>query len=696
MPTANRRPCLFSVRVALVTLFSIASVFNSALAADTWTATGFMAAGRYAHTATLLPSGKVLVAGGFGSTGTLASAELYDPAAGTWSSTGSMTDRRWLQTATRLLNGNVLVVGGIPVSGYLASAEVYDSANGTWTATGTMAASRSGHAATLLANGKVLVAGGFGNGGLAAIAEIYDPATSAWAAAGTLAIGRWGHTATLLANGKVLVAGGYGPIGTGNDVLASAEVYDPDTGIWSATGSMTDTRYTHTATLLGSGKVLVAGGIDSSLTNLVVASAELYDPATGNWAGTGTMAGQRFAHSATLLANGKVLVAAGQVNAGLVSSAEVYDSTGTGTWTAAVSMTDARDYHTATLLAGGKVLVAGGTGVSVSSLASAELYQPALANDAPTADAGPGQSIHAGNAVNLNGGQSFDDNTPSASLGYAWIFVSKPMGSTATLVNANTATPTFVADKAGTYTVQLIVTDEGGLASAPAQVLISSINQPPTASAGSDQVALVNFPVYLNGSSSYDPDHDPITLSWAITTAPAGSIATINSPTAVMASFTPSVPGTYIVTLSVGDAYGPGTPDTVKITVDTANEQVTQDIACATSVIAGLTPSQVTSKGNKKDLLKLLGNAVADKRGEHEDADDDKDDRRETSESADHFNSRTAIRKLNSAINRTDGCALRGTPDVKGDGRDWITDCSAQTQVYACLRDAVRVLQLVQ
>jgi hypothetical protein len=325
------------------------------------------------------------------------------------------------------------------------------------------------------------------------------------------------------------------------------------------------------------------------------------------------------------------------------------------------------------------------------------IQQPAPVNLLPTANAGPGQLIHAGSIVNLSGTSSFDDNTPSNALGYAWSFVSRAPGSTATLTNANTATPSFVADKSGTYVVQLIVTDTGSppLASQASTVTISSLNQPPTANAGPDQVALANYPVSLNGAGSADPDHDPISYAWAITIAPAGSVATINGPATATPNFTPFVPGTYTLTLGVSDPYGPGTPDTVKITVDTATDYVAQEIACATTVIGGLTPSQVTSQGNKKDLLKLLGNAVADKRGEHQDADDDSGDRRDASESGDHFNARTSIKKLDQAINRTDGCPLRGTPDAKGQWRDWITYCPAQTQVYACLTEAVRVLKLV-
>ncbi|MGH8094559.1 MAG: kelch repeat-containing protein [Chthoniobacterales bacterium] len=196
---------------------------------------------------------------------------LVEPCAGApggFEATGSLATAREFHTATLLPNGMVLVAGGN--GNFLASAELYDPATGTWTATGSLATARALHTATLLPNGMVLVAGGVGNPGYLASAELYDPATGTWTATGSLATGRDYHTATLLPNGMVLVAGG-----SDNNALASAELYDPATGIWTATGSLATARYYHTATLLSNGMVLVAGGVDN--TNSPLASAELYD-----------------------------------------------------------------------------------------------------------------------------------------------------------------------------------------------------------------------------------------------------------------------------------------------------------------------------------------------------------------------------------------------------------------------------------
>jgi N-acetylneuraminic acid mutarotase len=363
---------------------STASVELYDPASGTWSATGSLAASRELHTATLLPNGKVMVAGGLfvssSSISVVASAELYDPANGTWSATGGLATARELHTATLLPNGNVLVAGGDQntSTSVLASAEMYDSANGNWSGTGSLATARIFHRATLLPNGKVLVVGGAnsfaGSGSFLASAELYDPASGIWSATGSMATARELHTATLLSNGKVLVAGGTSGLGS-NFYLASAELYDPATGTWSATGSMTTVRDDPTATLLSNGKVLVVGGGDN--TGSLVASAELYDPVSGTWSPTGSMATPRFLDTATLLPNGKVLVAGGSNDsAGRLATVELYDPA-SGTWSATGSLATARDSHTATLLPNGKVLVAGGTSTGVSGLATVELYDPA-------------------------------------------------------------------------------------------------------------------------------------------------------------------------------------------------------------------------------------------------------------------------------------------------------------------------------
>jgi hypothetical protein len=288
----------------------IGGIVSAALydSSGSFTSIGGLTAARYAHTATLLQNGKVLVAGGFGDASNCAladvqaqnSAELYDPVVGSFNKTGNMGLPRGEHTATLLINGKVLVAGGGNQGGGgtgSASAELYDPSTGTFTQTGNLAGARFRHTATLLQNGKVLVVGGvpLDSSNPTSTAEIYDPATGSFTGTGAMAVAREEHTATLLADGKVLIVGG--ETGTVNNLklTATAEVYDPSTGLFSTTGSMTEGRNSHTATLLPSGNVLIAGGGNDNSTT------ELYDPASGSFRITGGMQVGHSGHSATLL-----------------------------------------------------------------------------------------------------------------------------------------------------------------------------------------------------------------------------------------------------------------------------------------------------------------------------------------------------------------------------------------------------------
>jgi N-acetylneuraminic acid mutarotase len=355
--------------------------------AASWSVTGNMVTPRSGFSATLLPDGKVLVAGGLNNsngpgTTCTASAELYDPTTGSWTATGTMATPRSGFSATLLPNGRVLVAGGMNgIDPVMASAELYDPTTGSWSATGAMTTPRRGNTATLLPDGKVLVAGGDNSNGPGATwtasAELYDPTTGSWTATGSMATPRAFHTATLLPDGRVLVAGGLNDGNNDVAALASAELYDATTGSWTATGSMGTPRAWlsgYTATLLLDGKVLVAGGGEAGTT--WEASAELYDATTGSWTATGTMTTPRSGYTATLLPNGRVLVAGGLGTRGYnLASAELYDPT-TGSWTATATMTTPRSGYTATLLHDGRVLVAGGENGSGPVMASAELYDP--------------------------------------------------------------------------------------------------------------------------------------------------------------------------------------------------------------------------------------------------------------------------------------------------------------------------------
>ncbi len=364
-------------RIACITALVLATTLSFA----SWTQTGSLHSARASHTATLLPNGAVLAAGGTADNGALASSELYNPASGTWSFTGSMNVGRVSAQAVLLGNGTVLTMGGCINNDCLSSttnsAEIYNPSNGTWTTTGSMMKSRAEFVAALLPNGKVLVAGGCtaynvnGCTSVTAAAELYNPSTGKWSSTGAMRAARMAMTATLLPNGKVLIAGGQT---AANDALGSSELYDPVAKTFSLTGKLITPRSGHTATLLSNGLVLMAGG--ENVNGVSIAKAELYDPASGTYKATGNMPATRQEHAATILTNGNVLVSGGNrvtsSTTTVLASCAIYNP-GTGTWTTTSSLKNARVDHTSTLLPNCKVLDAGGENAT-NELISAELF----------------------------------------------------------------------------------------------------------------------------------------------------------------------------------------------------------------------------------------------------------------------------------------------------------------------------------
>jgi N-acetylneuraminic acid mutarotase len=256
------------------------------------------------------------------------SAELFDPNTGTWTPTGSLAKLRVGQTATLLRSGMVLVAGGTTVTG---STELYDPSQGTWSTSGGLSTPRLNHTATLLQNGMVLVAGGqvAGIETSTATAELYDPVAGTWSPTGSLAVARWNAAATLLQNGTVLVASGfYYEATTVYTSTPSAELYDPISGTWTLTGSLSVSRGSFTGTLLTNGQYLVAGGLEGPPGIEITASAELFDPSAGTWSMAASLPTPLYDQAATLLENGTVLVVGGVSSSGNsespTASAEIY------------------------------------------------------------------------------------------------------------------------------------------------------------------------------------------------------------------------------------------------------------------------------------------------------------------------------------------------------------------------------------
>ncbi|MDE2314199.1 MAG: fibronectin type III domain-containing protein, partial [Elusimicrobia bacterium] len=283
-----------------------------------------MTAARDFQTATLLVNGNVLAAGGFTtnatSSGTTSTAEIYHPAQGLWAPTSSMSTPRENATATLLPDGSVLVAGGYDsnTKQYLNTAEIYYSTSATWSKlSNTMTAARAYDTATLLQNGTVLLVGGVNSGGAIKTAEIYNPATGSFSATGSLPQPLYHHSATLLPDGKVLIAGG----DTGAGETSAAYLYNPGAGTFSVTGSLNVARFNHTATLLPNGQVVVAGGITAS--NTALNSVEIYSEETQSWTNLTTLTAARAYQAAILAPDGNVHVMGGYSGSSDLASTEV-------------------------------------------------------------------------------------------------------------------------------------------------------------------------------------------------------------------------------------------------------------------------------------------------------------------------------------------------------------------------------------
>jgi len=399
--------------------------FNAATGVST--ALPDMTTERYFHTATRLPSGEVLIVGGSGGAGAhgaTATAETFDPVTKTFRATaGTLAKARAFHTATLMSDGTVLIVGGTGTDAYdLSEVELYDPATRRFTTVATLSTKRSNHTAVRIAgtsttSDDVLITGGKGPDGTTSSVEIiaYDPSlkTATVRTAPPLSEARQNHTATRLQNGRVLIVGGTGAdaqpvagvelwngfvfsgagqlnhsrrnhhatllptgqvlIAGGLDLRAVAptELYTPGSGV-NDVGNLVTPRFYSTAVGLRTGQVLYLGGFDATETN-VLKQVELYDPF---WAGVGPMSEGRQDHSATLLQDGRVLLAGGgDGGSGARSTAELFDPL-TATFST-VGMIDPRTKHAAAALANGSVLLAGGQGGSTGFLSSAEIFEPA-------------------------------------------------------------------------------------------------------------------------------------------------------------------------------------------------------------------------------------------------------------------------------------------------------------------------------
>ena len=543
---------VFSVMIPLLSVAPVAGAMEP---------TGSMSVPRSEHAAAKLPDGRVLVAGGYSTGGpSTTSVEIYDPATGAFAPASPLVVSRSPAGIATLADGRIFVVGGVRQTGsggeFLRSAEIYDPASASWSMTAgsltgsessahlitvslpdgnvlvvsssysqvfnpasgmfsqaiALNTSRGAAAAALLPNGRVLLAGGQNGNMSLASADIWDPATNTWSATGSMATARTSATATPLADGRVLIVGGY------NDNpgrLGSAEVFDPATQTFSTTGSLATPRSGHTAVALADGSVLVGGGYANSS---VTSSLERYDVASGTWSGVGSLASARTRFfTATLLNNGNVIFAGGP---GPLATAEIYGpNTGnlppvanfshatsnlTATFTDASSDADGTiasrlwnfgDGTTSTATNPSKTYAAGGTysvmltvtdnaGTANSVSKSVTVAAP---NTAPTANF---SSMTNGLTATFTDSSSDSDGSIVSRV---WNFGD---GTTSTATN-----PTKTYAAAGTYTVSLTVTDNGG-ATNTKTASVTAVSNPCSGTELCNGIAVTNLSAAAGGTTA--------------------------------------------------------------------------------------------------------------------------------------------------------------------------------------------------
>lgn len=309
---------------------------------------------RAAHTATLLRSGEVLIVGGCSVNGCELddrgrTTELYDPKSG-FRAGPPLLRPRVGHAAVSLRDGSVLVAGGWAASEPTNTAELYEPGRG-FTRLGPMTTPRGGFSASLLSDGRVLIVGGTDGNRTLRSAELFDPKSRGFRRTGSMRSARSAHAAAPMRGGRVLVAGG----SEDGRVLSSAEIYDSRTGRFATTGDMTLPRHKHAAVPLRRGSVLIVGGSDDRDFRGRYRSAELYDPKRGRFVRVGQMSQARFKlpDAVVRLPSGRVLVAGG------ARRAELYDPA-TRRFRPAGDAGAALSFATATVLRDGRVLIAGG------------------------------------------------------------------------------------------------------------------------------------------------------------------------------------------------------------------------------------------------------------------------------------------------------------------------------------------------
>lgn len=296
-----------------------------------------MTVARALHLSVTLNDGRTLIIGGANQVGVvLSNCEIYDPSTNSFTATGSMGTPRILHAACLLGDGRVMVAGGTStltpdvtaaITGTLQSAEIYDPSAGTWSSTANIGGRRLAPALTLLPNNQVMVSGGvevtfFFGIPIGAISttnvQLWSPGSGNWSNAPSMAQGRAGHqyNQVTLNDGRILMSGGVNVpslLGAVNAApISGAEVFNPTTSSWQ-TVNMPNARALHTATVLANGRVAACGGAQGTLTTPVsIANVDVFDPSSNTWASVPDLTGARASHVANLMPDGTLMLFGGQ------------------------------------------------------------------------------------------------------------------------------------------------------------------------------------------------------------------------------------------------------------------------------------------------------------------------------------------------------------------------------------------------
>lgn len=340
---------------------AVALALSACLATGAGTEDVQLSTPRAAHASIVLDDGRVLLIGGCVRDGceagpNSATVDIFDPGSRTITEAGRLIGIRVSAKAARLPDGRVLIVGGWEAGEASADAEIFDPATGRSRSAGTLSTTRGDVSVATLADGRILIVGGFDGRRRLAGADIFDPATDTFTAAGPLNEARSATESVLLSDGRVLVVGGTVGRPGATAPLASAEIFDPATGRFTPTGSMGEARHKHAALRLMDGRVLVIAGSDEGDRDGKKQTLEIFDPVRGEFAPAGTLRQARYklGDAVVLLPDGRVLIAGGAPHP------EIYDPATGSSEAMAFDLGGSWNFMTAARLADGRVLLAGG------------------------------------------------------------------------------------------------------------------------------------------------------------------------------------------------------------------------------------------------------------------------------------------------------------------------------------------------